>query len=237
MTIRTILAACLSLVLTTFAASGAGTTAPTISLLADHLEHQWGEDDARQFHWDGTLTAGYDRDKLIINLAGAYDSRTNQTTESEIEVLYGRAISTYLDLEMGLRAEIGHGPREQFALIGMTGEVPFGIGIDVKGALGTDGTALINAEAESELLITQDLILVPTLTLDLASRRDAQLGLASGVTGMGAELRLLYVVEPEFTPYIGIASSHALGGTRSIVRNAGDDPDEAKAFAGIRLFF
>lgn len=216
---------------------GAGPGGPVIGIMADHLEHQWGETNSRTYHWDGTISAGYDRDKLIVNFEGAYDPDAHETAESGVEVFYARAIDTYIDLQLGIRAALDHGPNEQFAVAGFAGDLPYGFEFEVLGALSTDGTVLLEGELETDLLITQKLSLNPTITLDLSGHDDDQLGLARGVTGIGYEVRLLYAVTPEFAPYLGVAGDHALGGTRSKTRTGGGDPDETKATAGIRLSF
>ncbi|MCQ2045295.1 copper resistance protein B, partial [Stutzerimonas kunmingensis] len=50
-------------------------------------------------------------------------------------------------------------------------------------------------------------------------------------------LRLRYEIVREFAPYIGVTWSRAYGNTADMARDEGEDVDEARFVAGIRLWF
>jgi len=50
-------------------------------------------------------------------------------------------------------------------------------------------------------------------------------------------LRLRYEIVREFAPYIGVTWNRAYGNTADMARDEGEDADEARFVAGIRLWF
>ena len=98
-----------------------------------------------------------------------------------------------------------------------------------------------NAEADAytryELLVTNRLILEPSLELDWQGEADPERGLGSGLTEAALGLRLRYEIRREAAPYLGLVHERSFGGTADSVRAAGGDPDDTRLVAGIRVWF
>ena len=91
-------------------------------------------------------------------------------------------------------------------------------------------------EAEYEGLITNRIILVPSIELDIPFRDD----LASDVGAFGPKLevglRLSYdLIDRAFSPYIGVHYERVFGETADIARGNGEDPGAVFFVAGARI--
>ncbi len=204
-------------------------------IMADRLEVQVGEGD-EAFVWDGMAWYGTDENKLWIKTEGEYSFGDNEFEEAEIQALWSKPISTYFDVQVGVRQDLQTGG-DTYAVLGVQGLAPYWFEVDGAAFLSTDGDFTARFEAEYELLITQQLVLQPRMELELAAQDVPSQSLAAGFTGLEAGLRLRYEIKPEFAPYIGVEWSGALGETRNIVRAGGGDPGMIAAVFGIRTWF
>lgn len=68
-------------------------------------------------------------------------------------------------------------------------------------------------------------------------RNDPQRGIGSGLSGVGAGLRLRYEIRREFASYAGVVWRQHLGGTRDYARAQGEPADDLQFVAGVRLWF
>ncbi|MGO4776353.1 copper resistance protein B, partial [Lysobacter sp. 2RAB21] len=103
--------------------------------------------------------------------------------------------------------------------------------------VGDSGRSALNFEAEYELLLTNRLILQPLIELDLFGRDDPRRGIGSGLSTVEAGLRLRYEFTRRFAPYIGISRERAFGGTADYRRADGEDIDDTRVVAGLRVWF
>jgi copper resistance protein B len=87
------------------------------------------------------------------------------------------------------------------------------------------------------LLITQRLILQPQLELDWYGQSDASRGVGSGLATAEAALRLRYEFRRELAPYVGLVRERKFGTTADYARAEGEDADDTRLVAGIRLRF
>ncbi|HBM06530.1 MAG TPA: copper resistance protein CopB, partial [Pseudomonas sp.] len=88
-----------------------------------------------------------------------------------------------------------------------------------------------------DILLTNRLILQPTAELNFYGKDDPARGVGAGLANTEVGLRLRYEIVREFAPYIGVTWSRAYGNTADMARDEGEDVDEARFVAGIRLWF
>ena len=203
-------------------------------VMADRLEIQLGEGD-EAFVWDGMAWHGTDENKLWIKTEGEYSFGASEFEEAEIQALWSKPISTYFDVQAGLRQDL-HTGGDTYAVLGVQGLAPYWFEVDGAAFLSTDGDFTARFEAEYELLLTQKLVLQPRMELEAAAQDIPSQGLGAGLTGLEAGLRLRYEIKPEFAPYIGAEWSGALGETRNIVRASGGDPSGISVLIGFRIW-
>ncbi|WP_313951105.1 copper resistance protein B, partial [Accumulibacter sp.] len=110
------------------------------AVLSDRLECAYGRDD-KATSYEGQAWFGGTYDRLAVKAEGNYaDSRLE---EARTEVLWGHAIASYWDTQLGVRFDSGEGPNRTWAAFGVQGLPPYWFELDVTGYVGNEGrTAL-----------------------------------------------------------------------------------------------
>ena len=202
--------------------------------MADRLELQAG-DEGEALVWDGMAWHGTDENKLWVKTEGEYSFEGSEFEEAEIQALWSKPVSTYFDVQAGLRQDL-HTGGDTYAVAGVQGLAPYWFEIDAATFLSTKGNFTARFEAEYELLFTQKLVLQPRAEFELSAQDIPSQGLGAGVTSVEAGLRLRYEIKPEFAPYIGVEWGGALGETRGIVRAGGGEPSHVAVLLGLRIW-
>ncbi|MGQ4659335.1 copper resistance protein B [Lysobacter sp. F6437] len=202
--------------------------------LLDRLE-TWDADTGTGAGWEAMAWVGTDIDRLWLRSEG---ERVDGTTESaDIEVLYGRAIAPWWDLVAGVRHDFGEGPSKTFAAIGVQGLSPYMFEVGATAYVGESGQTAARLEVEYETLFTNRLILQSMAEAELHGKDDERRGIGSGLGTVEVGLRLRYEVTRQFAPYIGVVHERAYGKTADLRRAVGEDPDDSRIVAGVRLWF
>ena len=207
---------------------------PQYMILADRLEWQSGNGD-EVFVWDGSAWYGGDYNRVWVETEGE-TLIGGETEAAEIELLYGRAISPYFDVQAGIRQDIEPDSRT-YAQIGLQGLAPYWFEVDLEGYLSEEGDFTAAFEAEYDLLLTQRLILQPRIETGFAFQDVADRDLGAGFTELETGVRLRYEIKREIAPYIGVSWSRTLGETASIARGLGEKEDAVSAVIGVRLWY
>jgi copper resistance protein B len=204
------------------------------SLLVDRLERV----DTR----DGNATAyeaqawfGRNYDRLVIKAEGDYGKGKLQ--EARTELLWGHAIATFWDTQLGVRYDSGVGPDRGWLAFGVQGLAPYWFEVDATAYVGEEGRTALRLSGEYELLITQRLILQPRLELNAYGESDEALGIGSGLSDGAAGLRLRYEFTRQFAPYVGVERAGKFGKTADLARITGEKTDETRWVAGVRFWF
>lgn len=174
-------------------------------------------------------------DRLVLKAEGSVDN--GKLEEASSELLWGHAVATYWDAQLGLRYDSGEEPGRAWLAFGIQGLAPYWFELDITGYVGEQGRTALSLEAEYEILLTQRLILQPRLEADAYGKEDAERGAGAGLSELSAGLRLRYEIRREFAPYAGVEWAGRYGGTADYARAAGLDSSEARAVAGVRFWF
>lgn len=185
--------------------------------------------------WEGQAWIGTDTDRLWLRSEG--EREHGRTESADLEVLYGRAISPWWDLVAGLKHDFAPAGSQNWAAIGVQGLSPYKFEVAATAYVGESGRTALNLEAEYELLLTNRLILQPLVEVDLSGRDDPQRGIGSGLSSIEAGLRLRYEISRRFAPYVGVSWERAFGGTADYRRDAGEQVEDTRLVAGLRLWF
>jgi copper resistance protein B len=178
---------------------------------------------------------GRDYERLVLKAEGSVAN--GGLEESSTEVLWGHAIATYWDAQLGVRYDTADGPERSWLAFGMQGLAPYWFEVDITGYIGEDGRSALGLEFEYEILFSQKLILQPRIEADLYAKDDAANGVGAGLSEVSAGLRLRYEFSREFAPYIGVEWAAQYGNTAELSRAAGLYPQETRAVAGVRFWF
>ncbi len=203
--------------------------------IADKLEVQ-SNDDGRALAWNMQAWHGGDIDRFWFKSEGHVDIDDGNVEDVSIQALWSHAISTYWDVQAGLRYDIEPDGLAH-AVAGVQGLAPYMFEIDAAAFLSENGDVTARAEAEYELHLTQRLILRPNIALELSAQDIPDREIGSGLTSASAGLRLRYEITREFAPYIGVAWQRRFGETADYAIASGSEPDARYWIAGLRIWY
>jgi copper resistance protein B len=203
-------------------------------LLVDRLERVRTRENSST-EYDLQAWFGRDYDRAVLKAEGEIDDGEHH--ELSTELLWGHAVATYWNTQLGVRYDGGIEPSRSWLAFGVQGLAPYWFEADITGYVGEHGRTALNVEAEYELLLTQRLILQPRIEANAYGKRDAERELGSGLSDLTAGVRLRYEIRREFAPYIGVERSGKFGGAADFVRAEGKPAKETRIVAGLRFWF
>lgn len=204
------------------------------SLLADRLERARTRDNSFTA-FDVLAWYGRDYDRAWFKTDGEADA--GRVQDARTELLWGHAVATYWDTQLGVRYDSGVGPDRKWLAFGVQGLAPYWFEVEAAAYVGESGRTALRLEAEYELLLTQKLILQPRIETNVYGKRDAARERGSGLSDLAAGIRLRYEIKREFAPYVGIEWVAKYGATADYARAAGEDAKETRLVAGLRFWF
>lgn len=203
-------------------------------VLVDRLE-AFDADQGTGLEWEAQSWIGTDLNKLWLRSEG--ERAGGRTEAADLEVLYGRAFARWWDVVAGVRHDFKPGDSQDFLAIGVMGLAPYKFEVEATAYLGERGQTAARFEIEYETLLTNRLILQPQIELNLYGKDDPRRGIGSGLSTAEAGLRLRYEFTRQFAPYIGIVHERAFGRTADFRRDEGEDVDDTRVVAGVRIWF
>lgn len=185
--------------------------------------------------FDAQMWIGKDLNKLWIKTE--VEQVDGETEETEIQLLYSRAIAPYWDLQMGVRHDDAEGLTQDWAVIGIEGLAPYYFEIDAALFIGESNQAAIRFNAEYEFMITQRLVLSPEIEVNIYAEEDSVRSVGSGLSNIETGLRLRYEVKREFAPYIGVTWNNKFSGTADLATINGEETSSSAFVIGIKAWF
>ena len=204
---------------------------------ADRFEHQWREKDEELLLWDVIGWVGNDFNKLFLESEGEVSLDEDEVKEAGAELLYGRTIAKFWDLQVGVRHDFEPSPSRTFLALGFQGLAPLWFEVDATGYVSEDGDVSAKLEAEYELLLTQRLALAPRLEAGFSVQDVPEYETWQGLTDITLGCRLMYHFYREFAPYIGVTWNRKIGETGHNIEKEGGDVDTTAFVAGLRFWF
>ena len=185
--------------------------------------------------WEAQAWIGTDTDRLWLRSEG--ERADGRTGSADLEVLYGRPVSTWWDVVAGVRHDFQPGGAQDWAAIGVVGLAPYKFEIEATAYIGASGRTAARIEAEYELLLSNRLILQPLVEAEVHGKDDEGRGVGSGLSTIEAGLRLRYEFHRQFAPYVGIVHERAFGGTAELREASGEARGDTRIVAGVRVWF
>jgi len=193
-----------------------------------------GED---AFVWDFDALAGSDELKFVWRSEAELGLTSDDFEKLENQLRLQFPISTFFDAVVGAYADTPDGAPDRYAgVVSVKGLAPQWFEIDAD--LFVSEHPFFRFEAEYEALLTNRLILTPSIEIDLPLKDDLarERGAGGAVVEIGA--RLSYdVIDRALSPYIGVNYEASFGDTKDILRANGDDTDAFSIVIGTRLMF
>jgi copper resistance protein B len=209
---------------------GGGTAA---QFMADIAEFQAGSGGG--YRWEGQAWYGGDLNRLVVKSEGQGTGRDG-LENAELQVLFARAVSPYVDVQAGVRQDVSPGART-YLTVGTQALLPYWF--DVEGAvfLSTQGEVLGRITGYYDLRLTQRLILQPRAEFNLAAQDTPQTRTGSGLADAALDLRLRYEIRRDFAPYVGVSYQRRFGKTANYARLADENPESTSLVLGLRAWF
>jgi copper resistance protein B len=200
--------------------------------LLDQFEGRFGRENG--FRWDGEAWMGTDTHRLWLKSEAYVEG--GKVLHGQHEVLYARPISTYFDLQAGLRYDLDDRPGRGWAAFGIEGLSQYFFRVSATGYASDAGHLAGKLLGTFDLLLTQRLILQPAVELNLYSTADPSRFVGAGFSHLDAGLRLRYEIDRKFAPYIGISYDKKFGETARLLSAAGHESDALRLAFGIRAW-
>lgn len=210
--------------------------------LFELLEYRVNSSGPDTFAWDFSGWYGGDYNRLWVKTEGRQTLSQGYRGEADLQLLYGRLISPFWDLQIGVRgkANLGSGFRNNtrtYAVIGLQGLAPGKFEFEPSLYISDRGEVSGELTASADFFLTQRLILQPRFQGEFSFQGDNRFGTGSGVTETDIGLRLRYEITREIAPYIGVSWLHSYGETASIARQQGEVGDSVAFVVGMRLWW
>ncbi len=209
-------------------------------VLFDQLEYR-GQDGPDALGWDFLSWVGGDLDRFWIESEGQALTRGGEGEIERLDLLYGRLIAPFWDLQAGVGYQRlwgpGPGADRLMAVLGIQGLAPYAFELDANLRVSEDADVSADLQATYDLLITQRLVLQFRLEALYAFQTVEEMEIGTGFNSLGVGLRLRYEIRREIAPYLGLTWSRRYGATADLGREAGRDPVDTAIVAGLRLWF
>lgn len=202
----------------------------------EQFEIRTGDNGTEVFAWDGDAVVGTDELKFVLRNEGEFVTDGDVLEAMETQARLQVPISEFFDAAAGIRFDTPEGPDRTHGVIGIKGLAPQWFEIDADLYLSKHPS--FRFEAEYEALLTNYLILTPSIEIDLPFNDDREIDI--GAWGPKAEIgaRLSYdLVDRAIAPYIGVHYERYFGETEDIRVAEGKEGDSLWFVAGIRLQF
>lgn len=200
----------------------------------DEFEGRYQAGGRSSLRWDGEAWYGGDYNRLWLKTEGTMTK--GRVRDGDQELLYSRAISTYFNLQGGVRLDLDSGPTRAWGAVGIEGLALYQFEVQATGYFSDRGVAG-RFEGSYDILLTNRLILQPQVELNLYSRADKQRRIGSGLADIDTGLRLRYELWRKMAPYVAVTYDSPLTQGRHMARRRGDKASEARFTFGIRSWF
>ena len=201
----------------------------------EQLEVRIGDEEAVGA-WDLDAFVGSDELRFVWRSEAEYGFEEDVFETLENQARLQVPISDFFDAVAGVRVDTPDGPDRVYGVVGLHGLAPQWFEIDADLFLADDPA--FRFEAEYEALITNRVILTPSLELDLPFTDDEEIGLGAFGPKLELGLRLSYdLLDRSVAPYIGVHYEQLFGETADLARDEGEDTGDFFIVAGFRLMF
>lgn len=194
------------------------------------------DDGAKMLALDADAYVGTDELKLFLRNESEYDLDENAFETFENQLRLQTPITPFFDLAAGVRIDAPKGPNRVDGVIGLHGLAPQWFEVDLDLFISDD--PVIRLEIDYEGLITNRLILTPSITVNLPLTDDARHDFGAFAPTVEIGARLSYdVIDRLFSPYIGVHYEAAFGETADLIQAGGGKRDELFLVAGAKVLF
>lgn len=199
----------------------------------DQLEGRFGND--ASLKWEGEGWAGTDTNRVVLKTQGELTKGTLE--DGDQELLYARPISTYFNLQGGVRYDLDSAPGRGWAAFGIEGLAPHFFHVSGTGYVSDQGHFAAKLEGNYDLLLTQSLVLQPQIELNFYSKDDPMRGVGSGLADVDTGLRLRYEITRKVAPYVAVTYENKFADSANFARAGGEQTSALRFAVGLQTWF
>ncbi len=193
---------------------------------------------APYFRWDGQAWAGNDFNKLWIKSEGRVNADSKgQMSDGDTEFLYDRPISTYFNLQAGVRSDLDSMPNRTWAAVGIQGLAVGNWNVELTGYASTEHRFAVKTNASWDYRFNQRLILQPQFETNFYTRDEPSRSIGAGLSDIDSGLRLRYEFNRKVAPYIGVTYQSFFFDTAAMRRQSGSNAYDVRGVVGLRTWF
>lgn len=200
--------------------------------LLEQLEARLDGNDS--FRWQGEAWLGTDSNRLWIKSEGLLTD--GKSEDGQQELLYARPVSTYFDLQAGVRYDLDSYAGRAWAALGVEGLAAYFFRTSATVYASDAGRWAAKLSGFYDELLTQHLILEPQAELNLYTRADPARRIGAGLSELDAGVRLRYEINRKLAPYLGV-SYHRQFGQRARYAGASEAINDTRLLIGVRTWF
>lgn len=202
--------------------------------LFDNLEWQ-RRPSGNALNWNGSGWVGGDIDRLWLRTEGKRSG--GKLGDAEVQALWGHSISPWWDVVAGVRHNFKPGTSQTWGALGLQGLALYNFEAQATAFVGQGGQTAVRLEGTYDFLFTNRLILQPSVEINMYGKNDAAREQGAGVANSSVGLRLRYEVDRQLAPYIGVTWDRSYGNTARFVEQEGGRRNEVSFVAGVRAWF
>jgi len=202
----------------------------------ERIEHRFNTGGSDAFAAEGGASRGADIWKLGGHFEGEYSYGENTWESAELQVRFSVPVSLFADAYAGLRHDVRPLPARSYFTAGVGGLAPYFIETDAGLFVSEKGNISVRLEAETDLLITQRLVLQLSAEANAAFGDDERIGVGAGLASTETGLRLRYEIVRDIAPYVGINYERKWEKTRRLAEND-KERDSFSLLAGLKLSY
>ena len=186
--------------------------------------------------WDFDVLAGSDELKVVWRSEGEYATGEEAFETLENQLRLQTPVTDFFDAVAGVRLDTPKGPNRLHGVIGLHGLTRQWFEVDAD--LFVSDHPSFRFEVEYEGLITNRIVFVPSIEIDLPFTDDAAAG--QGAFGPTLEVggRISYdLVDRLVSPYVGVHYERKFGETADLARADGEEAGTVFFVIGTRFMF
>ncbi len=208
--------------------------------LADLLEYN-PSGTAGALEWDLLGWVGGDYHRIWLRSEGTQRGRLSDGGIGDIELLYGRMISAFFDLQAGIAHERLWGQGRQASrfqgVLSLEGLAPYSFEVEPALFVSQKGDISARFTASQDFLLTQRTIMQLRIETNAAIQEVEEFGVGSGFNDLSLGLRLRYEFRREVAPYVGLTWNTQFGEEAQFQQSGGPEVSGLALVGGVRAWF
>ncbi|MCY0966718.1 copper resistance protein B [Oceanospirillaceae bacterium G-43] len=199
------------------------------SLKVNELE-QVNEGDNGIARVSGEFWYGTTWDRAVLEFDA---ERDNGATDAELGAYWQHAYTAFWNTRLGVRQDISPEVKRTWLGAGFEGLAPYWFESEAMLFVGEEGVAELALHSDYDLLLSQRLVLQPSLQASFHNKQDPKGQFDAGLSNSTLGGRLRYEFTRQFAPYVGVEREHWFGGSADLVGERAVN----RWMAGVKFWF